>query len=131
MKKETIKTMILTLLIVNCIQLTAQIWLNKKLWPDGYDFFGNLAGVPVIGNVVSFFNRNSSAGQIADTTTLPDKIVMNGGGARTVTHSGNEDFFEIIDVISPYVGKVFTAPSQEIAQQDWQTMLRADASKPL
>ena len=80
--------------------------------------------MPVIGNVVSFLNRNSSAGQIADTTTLPDKIIMNGGGARTVTHSGNEDFFEIIDVISPYVGKVFTAPSQEIAQQDWQTMLR-------
>jgi len=124
MKKETIKTIILSLLIINCIQLTAQIWLNKKLWPDGYDFFSNVTNIPVIGDVVSFLNRNSSAGQIADTTTMPDKIVINGGGARTVTHSSNKDFFEIIDFISPYIGKVFATSGQQITEQDWQTMLR-------
>lgn len=124
MKKETIKTIILSLLIINCIQLTAQIWLNKKLWPDGYDFFSYVTNVPVIGDVVSFLNKNSSAGQIADATTMPDKIVINGGGARTVTHSSNNDFFEIIDFISPYIGKVFSTQGQELTEQEWQTMLR-------
>ncbi len=124
MRKETIKTIILSLLIVNCIQLTAQIWLNQKLWPEGYNFFSYARNVPIVRDIAAFFNKSSSAGQISNTTTLPDKIVLNGGGARVVTHSGDDDFFKTIEVISPYMEQVFTLTPQPISKDDWQAMLR-------
>lgn len=124
MKKETIKTIILTLLIVNCVQLTAQIWLNKKLWPEGYNFFSYVQSLPIVRDITAFFDKNSSAGQISNTTTLPDKIVLNGGGARVVHHSGDDEFFSTIETISPYMEQVFSMTSQEIAKEDWQAMLR-------
>ena len=39
MKKEKLKTLILTALIINSIFLTTQIWFDKNYGPEGYNFF--------------------------------------------------------------------------------------------
>ena len=39
MKKESIKTLLLSALVVCSMVLTSQIWFNEKLWSSDYDFF--------------------------------------------------------------------------------------------
>ena len=38
-KKETLKTYTLVALILSSVFLTGKIWLDEKLWPEGYNFF--------------------------------------------------------------------------------------------
>ncbi len=114
------------MLIINAVQLTAQIWLNNKLWPEGYNFFSYAASVPGVDKVLSLFNRNAASGSISDNVALPDKIVINGGGARTVNYSGSDAFKDALKVIAPYIDGVFSqgAESETINDEQWQTMLR-------
>ena len=42
MKKESLKTAALVLLVFCSIILTINKWFSEKLWPDGYNFFSNL-----------------------------------------------------------------------------------------
>lgn len=127
MKKETIKSIILTLLIINCIQLTVQIWSNDRLLPEGGGFFSYASALPGMDKLFSLFNRSSAAGRISDNTTLPDKIVINGGGARTVSYSGSDAFSSALKFIAPYVESMFTqgAAPEQVTQEQWQTMLRS------
>ncbi len=43
MKKERFKNILLTSLVILSLLLTGKIWLNEKLWPDGYNFFAVLS----------------------------------------------------------------------------------------
>ncbi len=42
MKKDRIKDIVLIALVICSLLLTGKIWLNEKLWPDGYNFFTQL-----------------------------------------------------------------------------------------
>lgn len=126
MKKETIKNIILTLLIVNCIQLTAQIWLNEKLWPEGYDFLNFTAQFPFLDGIVSVFKDGEGA-EISDTTLSPNKVVINGGGARMVSYSDTDSFREAFDLIIPCIEELSTGngvTTDTVSVSQWQSMLR-------
>ena len=128
MKKETIKNIILTLLIVNCIQLTAQIWLDEKLWPEGYDFFEFTAQFPFFDGIVSMFKNVNGDGEISDATLSPNKVVINGGGARIVSYDGTDTFTSALSLVVPCIEEIASGgsvSSDEITVSQWQSMLRA------
>ena len=128
MKKETIKNIILTLLIVNCIQLTAQIWLDEKLWPEGYDFFEFTAQFPFLDGIVSMFKNVNGDGEISDATLSPNKVVINGGGARIVSYDGTDTFTSALSLVVPCIEEIASGNSvstDNITVPQWQSLLRA------
>ncbi|MBQ2754423.1 MAG: hypothetical protein IJF30_03070 [Clostridia bacterium] len=128
MKKETIKNIILTLLIVNCIQLTGQIWLNEKLWPEGYDFFEFTAQFPFLDGIMSVFKKVNGEGEISDATLSPNKVVINGGGARIISYDGTDTFTSALNLVVPCIKKIAAGENvatDNITVSQWQSMLRA------
>lgn len=128
MKKETIKNIILALLIVNCIQLTAQIWLNDKLWPNDYDFFEFTAQFPFLDGIVSLFRNGSNNDDISDIALSPNKVVINGGGARVVSYDGSDTFHSALSLVVPCIEEIASGnsvSSDTISVSQWQSMLRS------
>ncbi|MDD3765940.1 MAG: hypothetical protein PHF89_01975 [Eubacteriales bacterium] len=95
MYKERIKSAILVLLVLNCLQLMGQIWFNnKKLWPSGYNFFNSIQNTKLTNALKSLFPL--SDGKQIDkpylSTVRPSKIVLSSGNARDVYHPGEEKY---------------------------------------
>ena len=125
MNKEHIKTFILILLIINSIQLSAQIWFDKNLWPDGYAFLDTVKNVPVIRTV---FGTKSAFGEedVFAGSTKPKRIIVNGGGAREVYPADTEEYDAALrfadDVIDSF--KENGAESQSISYEQWQNLFK-------
>lgn len=85
MKKETLKTAVLVLLVTSSIILTINNWFSEKLWPEGYNFFSNLA---------SYFTdsrQHKSYYLSKENISSPAKIIVNSGEQRGVyTHTSSE-----------------------------------------
>ena len=95
MFKERIKSAILILLILNCLQLTGQIWFNKKLWPSGYNFFTSVRNtrfVSALSGYLPFVNKRDIADGTYLSTVRPSKIVVSSGNAREVYYPGEEKY---------------------------------------
>lgn len=96
MEKERLKNLILTTLIISAVFLTSQIWFNKKLWPDGYNFFGYAENLPIIGRFFNNQDENVNIEESVAQLAVPYKAVVSSGGKREVFSPGQQDF----DVIS-------------------------------
>ena len=85
MKKETIKTAVLVLLVASSIILTINNWFSEKLWPEGYNFFSNLASYFTDGK------EHKSYYLSKENVSNPAKIIVNSGEHRGVyTHTSSE-----------------------------------------
>jgi len=85
MKKETLKTIALVLLVISSIILTINNWFSEKLWPDGYNFFSNLANYFTV-------NRTHKSYYLSkENVSNPTKIIVNNDEFRGVyTHTSKE-----------------------------------------
>ena len=93
MKKETLKTITLVLLVLSSIILTINNWFSEKLWPDGYNFFSNLA------NYFSQEEAPKSYYLSKENVANPNKIIVNNYEYRgTYTHT-SEDFNDMVSPI--------------------------------
>ncbi len=92
MKKERLKNLILTTLILCAFFLTSQIWFNKKLWPDGYNFFGYAADLPVIGKLFDRSADNTNIEESVAQLAVPYKAVVSSGGKREVFTPNQQEF---------------------------------------
>lgn len=108
MKKERIKTVLLCLLILNCIQLTGRIWLDKKLWPAGYNFFHYAGNVPVIGDLLNKFSDNYTGleEQTFYEAIRPKRIIAGDGSGRSVLYSNDSEYKDIIKIVSNIIKKL-------------------------
>lgn len=132
MKKERIKSVILCLLILNCIQLTGQIWLDKKLWPSGYNFFNSVANVPVLGNMAKMFNFNSGnlSGEVMyDVVVKPQKIVINSINGRDVYYDNEKAYGNLFDFTEGVIAALAdTAPDpKEITEEQYRGFLKGSS----
>ncbi len=85
MKKESLKTITLVLLVISSIILTINNWFSEKLWPEGYNFFSNLA------NYFSDEEPPRTYFLSKENVSNPTKIIVNNLDARGVyTHTSKE-----------------------------------------
>ena len=111
MRKEQFKSILLVFLIMMNFVLGSKILIEKKLWPDGYNFFSN-AGNTQIGRLyTSIINYFSSPDQPETQVFLPDKIIINTGDqtTRTSLNSGEEEFFELCYEAEKIIRSAFNA----------------------
>ncbi len=93
MKKETAKTLILVLLVISSIILTINNWFSEKLWPDGYNFFSNLA---------SFFDGSKPPKSYflsKENVSNPTKIIVNNIENRGVYTHTSADYNDMVEPI--------------------------------
>ena len=82
MKKERIKNIALTVLVIMNIVLGSKILNDKKLWPSGYNFFSG-ENFPVINFFVKDSGEEKGTFEGAHRLTRPEKIIFNTGDQTT------------------------------------------------
>jgi len=82
-KKEIVKNIVLSLLIVVCAFLFFKIWFSEKLWSSDYNFFAVLWGNSQLEE------DNSST---IEDILQPKKIIFSAGGKRFVSTKGESGF---------------------------------------
>lgn len=111
MKKETVKTAILSLLICLCVFLFSKIWFSEKLWSSDYNFFAFLTGKT---------EKQADTSSTIEDILQPKQIVFSYGGKRFVTvRSDNifEDYYENLKTVLSKISEdstFTTAHEQEL-----------------
>lgn len=120
MKKETIKTTILALLVTSSIVLTINNWFSEKLWPDGYNFFSNLA------KYFSADKKPKSYYLSKENVSNPAKIVLNNSDMRGVYTHSSTDFNDMVDLIKRQLksGLSQTGDISMGTDEEWKNALK-------
>lgn len=129
MNKERIKSFILILLIVNSINLTFQMWFDSNLWTNGNGFLDGLRKTPVIGDIISFFNKGDEVylgEQLYDKTLKPRRVVVNGGGAREVYLKESEYYNQAMQYVDSLMSgiKSKTVNADSISYDEWKNLFK-------
>ena len=93
MKKETLKTITLVLLVLSSIILTINNWFSEKLWPDGYNFFSNL---------VNYFSDEEEPRTYylsKENIANPTKIIVNNNEYKCPYTHTSDDFNDMVNPI--------------------------------
>ncbi len=124
MKKERIKNIILTALVLLSLVLTTKIWFNERLWPDGYSFFSQLK---------SHFSTLFTAAQSEDATSnllFPSQMVAytikDSDHASYVVTTSNEYYIQTTDCCEKAIDSALQQPQKNISVVDdaaWRNAL--------
>jgi hypothetical protein len=133
LNKERIKSVILVLLIVNCIQLTGQIWLDEKLWPSGYNFFHSMEDLPLIGSLIQSLDKSSqeiSSSMLYDTAIQPKNLVVNVGATREVYSSSHSLYAPTLEYMKSILSSLLSTSSPQstvISMDQFESLFRGNS----
>lgn len=119
MKKETLKTIALVLLVISSIILTINNWFSEKLWPDGYNFFSNLANYFVIDKAPKSYYLSK------ENVSNPNKIIVTNDVHRGVyTHTSTE-FNDMVGPVKNILKMGLTeGTAEETTPEAWKDALK-------
>ncbi len=121
MKKGFIKNIVLALLIVSSIVMTINIWVDEKLWPDGYNFFSNITE-HLFGQKVLKNSGSLSKEKLA----LPKQLVINNASKRSVFFETGKEYDEIIEPVKQILIIALNASDYtSVDENEWNNALRA------
>lgn len=123
MKKEHIKSFILILLLVNSIQLTAQLWLDSS-W-NGLSKGTSWS----VSSLFSFWgggNGDLNESKMYADATRPRRIIVNGGGAREVYIVDSESYEAALQMSQGVMAtmKDSSVNVQNISYEQWQNLFK-------
>ncbi len=130
MKKEHIKSIVLTALVGMNFLLGSRILFNKKLWPNGYNFF-NVENLSFL-NIFGPGNGDSETLQETAHLTLPEKIIFNTGDQTTrfSLNSNNKEYKEILKQANEILITAFSNDDGSIYEataEEWFSTLRTNS----
>lgn len=85
--KETIKTIILTGLVVSTLVLTSRIWISEELWPEGYNSF--------LSGAFSFFKKNDAQSLDLSQIYYPKQILVSKNNRSEIISTIDSKYEEI------------------------------------
>jgi len=116
MKKETFKTIVLALLVTSSIILTINNWFSEKLWPDGYNFFSNLASYFFAGDEPKSYYLSK------ENVSNPTKIIVTNDDLRDVYTHSSSDFNDMVGEVKSFLKLALSqkesAESTDLAWKD-------------
>ena len=119
MKKETFKTLILVLLVISSIILTVNNWFSEKLWPDGYNFFSNIA------NFFAADKTPKSYYLSKENVSNPTKIIVNNLEKRGLYTHTSTDFNNMVEPIKAILKSGLEKKTFEKSSADaWKDALK-------
>ncbi len=126
MKKETIKSIILVLLIGNCLFLTFQIWFDRAIWGDEFTLsaFYNAAAELATG----VFTQDGAADDSAPLKGLlsPRRVVINNVLSQAVYYGSDETYitaYRLFNELLAHVYHISYTGAFEISRQDYAELL--------
>lgn len=129
-KKESIKSAVLVVLVISSLLLTGQIWFNKKLWPEGYNFFVNIntAVVSVVSTIFGVQEPPAPAqrNDIIVPTHFVAYTVKDFDHATLILNSSYSDFSNISDQNRKILSTALSKPSLELLplnETEWRKAL--------
>lgn len=123
MKKENLKTIILTLLIFSSVILSIQIWILSPVWSDSQnpsaffkDFFLKEDGLTI--------NDTGALGSVFS----PRSFVLTFNDGRIILNTTDKDGKDVRSAFNDAIKIALSSGSfSEVAESDWQSMLRSNS----
>ncbi len=104
MKREFIKTVVLTCLVLSSLVLSAHIWSEKELWPMGYSSF-----VHSLGNFFGGGNSESPANAeelLYQSEFTPELISLTYGSKKNIVYQASPEFSEVNHAVADIVSSI-------------------------
>lgn len=125
MKKESIKTLLLSALVLCSLVLTTQIWFSEKLWSSDYDFFS------VFKDKFStiFSGSDEDSLSIGDTGAFnsifaPNTILLSSVSGRSVYDSSSDKGGEISLVINDVIKSALSTSFSPVSEDEWKNVIK-------
>lgn len=119
--KERIKNIVLALLIISSVCLTLNIWFDKKLCPDGYNFFSDITQ-KIFGQKVLKNSGSLSKEKLA----LPKQLVVNNASKRSIFYETDDAYDTIIaPVKSIFISALTSDNYTKSTSDEWNSALKA------
>jgi len=123
MKKENLKTIILTLLIFSSVILSVQIWLLSPVWSESYnpsEFFTDLF------KTEEGLNINDSGA--LSSLFSPRSFVLTYNDGRLILNSTEQEGTDVRSAFNDAIKYALNSSSYaEVSEDDWQSMLRSNS----
>ncbi|MBO5008954.1 MAG: hypothetical protein J6D26_08975 [Clostridia bacterium] len=119
MKKETLKTITLVLLVLSSIILTINNWFSEKLWPDGYNFFSNLA------NYFSDEEAPKSYYLSKENVSNPTKLIVNNNEYRGMYTHTSTHYNDMVEPVKKILKQGLKSESYDKGTEEaWKNALK-------
>ena len=122
MKKESIKTIVLTLLIVSSIVLALNNWMGEKLWSDGYNFFSS-----VTKKLFSIDDEDfTGSGSLSkEKLALPKSLIINNLPKRDIYYESSSEYDKMIgDVKQMLILALSSEKFEDATDGDWNKAIQ-------
>ncbi len=128
MKKEKLKTAILTVLISGAILLAANVWFGSGMWPRGYDFFVSFPSRTFFSQI---FRKEQPYTSPMENLAKPRMLVVTNGASRGVYYNSDASFARYFNAVNDFFKTVLSDDSlmflsTAVEEKEWFDVLRND-----
>ncbi len=111
--KETIKTIILTGLVISALVLSFNIWFSEGLWPDGYNSF--------FSNLFSVFNDNKAESLDLSQIYYPKQIMVTDTDRSEIISTNHSRYEELNELLKGHIKTaVITGSIEDINDEEYK-----------
>ena len=133
MNRERLKNIALLFLVVMNFVLSGKILIEKKLWPEGYNFFSNIGDFRIadfFGNIRDYLSDEST---YKTKVFYPEKIVINTGDqtTRISLNSADAEFEQIAEETKKLIKKALELDSSAVIEVKAEEIYKALSSSSL
>ncbi|MBE7020826.1 MAG: hypothetical protein E7411_05285 [Ruminococcaceae bacterium] len=119
--KETVKTIILTGLVISALVLSFNIWFSEGLWPDGYNSF--------FSEIFSVFKNNQAESLDLSRIYYPKQIMVTDTDRSEIISTNNSKYDELNELLKNHIKTAVI--SNEISDSDDEEYKKACNEKGL
>lgn len=133
MSKERLKNIALVFLVVMNFVLGGKILVEKKLWPEGYNFFSNMGNFRISELFGSIRDYWSDEATYKTKVFYPEKIVINTGDqtTRISLNSADAEFERIAEESKKLIKKALELDAENVTKIQAEQIYSALSSSSL
>lgn len=119
-RREFVKTVILTLLVISSVILASKIWFTEELWSGGYNSFSYKSAF--FSEISSWFRREQSAKALDyNQIFFPKQLMLTHSETVILLNPTDDSYNKISEDIKQILGEMFEEFSiEEITQNELQ-----------
>lgn len=126
MKRDRLKNVILTLLILNCLYLTGQICFNDNIWPGNKQFFASVRAnfAARFLQPLGLWEPSDLYGNVVQAAAMPERFLLVSGNSRKIFTTDTEPYRELTDFSLRTFQLAFESSAEnsvtEITKTEWE-----------